>query len=82
MSSPSGDLPGLKEVAETLARSAGEIILEHFGGMLASTVLAVLFVPVFYVIFQRLSEFRIKKPKAEQKSPQKAVEKTLQKDPA
>ena len=31
-----------------------------FGGMVASTVLAVLFVPVFFVIFQRLSEFRRK----------------------
>jgi len=28
--------------------------------MVASTVLAVLFVPVFFVIFQRLSEFRRK----------------------
>jgi HAE1 family hydrophobic/amphiphilic exporter-1 len=28
-----------------------------FGGMLASTFLAVLFVPVFYVTCQRLSEF-------------------------
>ncbi|MGD8390803.1 MAG: efflux RND transporter permease subunit, partial [Desulfobacterales bacterium] len=32
------------------------------GGMTASTVLAVLFVPVFFVIFQRLSEFK-RKPK-------------------
>jgi len=31
-----------------------------FGGMVASTVLAVLFIPVFFVIFQRLSEFRRK----------------------
>ena len=29
-----------------------------FGGMIAATVLAVFFVPVFYVIMQRLSEFR------------------------
>ena len=35
-----------------------------FGGMVASTALAVLFVPVFFVIFQRLSEFK-RKPKAE-----------------
>jgi HAE1 family hydrophobic/amphiphilic exporter-1 len=35
-----------------------------FGGMLASTALAVLFVPVFFVIFQRLSEFRLKPDKA------------------
>jgi HAE1 family hydrophobic/amphiphilic exporter-1 len=30
------------------------------GGMIASTALAVLFVPVFFVIFQRLSEFKCK----------------------
>jgi hypothetical protein len=30
----------------------------RFGGMIAATVLAVFFVPVFYVIMQRLSEFR------------------------
>jgi HAE1 family hydrophobic/amphiphilic exporter-1 len=29
-----------------------------FGGMLAATVLAVFFVPVFFVLMQRLSEFR------------------------
>ena len=29
-----------------------------FGGMLASTVLAVFFVPVFFVLLQRLSELR------------------------
>jgi HAE1 family hydrophobic/amphiphilic exporter-1 len=28
-----------------------------FGGMIAGTFLAVLFVPVFYVVFQRLEEF-------------------------
>ena len=31
-----------------------------FGGMIAATVLAVFFVPVFYVVMQRLSEFRRK----------------------
>ena len=31
-----------------------------FGGMIAATVLAVFFVPVFYVVMQRLSEFRSK----------------------
>ena len=31
-----------------------------FGGMVASTVLTVLFVPVFFVIFRRLSEFKRK----------------------
>jgi HAE1 family hydrophobic/amphiphilic exporter-1 len=39
-----------------------------FGGMMASTVLAVLFVPVFFVIFQRLSEFK-RKPKAAVEEP-------------
>ena len=39
-----------------------------FGGMMASTALAVLFVPVFFVIFQRLSEFK-RKPKAAPKKP-------------
>ena len=29
-----------------------------FGGMLAATVLAVFFVPVFYVLMQRIAEFR------------------------
>ena len=33
-----------------------------FGGMIAATVLAVFFVPVFYVLMQRMSEFRKKKP--------------------
>jgi len=33
-----------------------------FGGMIAATVLAVFFVPVFYVIMQRLAEFRRKDP--------------------
>ena len=32
-----------------------------FGGMIAATVLAVFFVPVFYVVMQRLSEWRSKK---------------------
>jgi HAE1 family hydrophobic/amphiphilic exporter-1 len=38
-----------------------------FGGMMASTALAVLFVPVFFVIFQRLSEFK-RKPRATAKA--------------
>jgi HAE1 family hydrophobic/amphiphilic exporter-1 len=42
-----------------------------FGGMMASTALAVLFVPVFFVIFQRLSEFK-RKPKATAKAPSTA----------
>jgi HAE1 family hydrophobic/amphiphilic exporter-1 len=32
-----------------------------FGGMIAATVLAVFFVPVFYVVMQRLSEWRTRK---------------------
>jgi hypothetical protein len=36
--------------------------------MLASTALAVLFVPVFFVIFQRLSEFK-RKPKEAAEEP-------------
>jgi hypothetical protein len=36
--------------------------------MMASTALAVLFVPVFFVIFQRLSEFK-RKPKGAVKEP-------------
>jgi hypothetical protein len=39
--------------------------------MMASTALAVLFVPVFFVIFQRLSEFK-RKPKAAAKTPSTA----------
>ncbi len=39
-----------------------------FGGMMASTALAVLFVPVFFVIFQRLSEFK-RKSRAAEKAP-------------
>ena len=31
-----------------------------FGGMIAATVLAVFFVPVFYVVMQRLSELRLR----------------------
>jgi HAE1 family hydrophobic/amphiphilic exporter-1 len=36
-----------------------------FGGMIAATVLAVFFVPVFYVLMQRLAEFRRKAPVVE-----------------
>jgi len=35
-----------------------------FGGMLAATVLAVFFVPVFYVVIQRFSEYRERKRKS------------------
>ena len=33
-----------------------------FGGMIASTILAVFFVPVFFVVLQRLSELRGRRP--------------------
>jgi HAE1 family hydrophobic/amphiphilic exporter-1 len=39
-----------------------------FGGMLAATILAVFFVPVFYVLMQRISEFR-KKPETHSAEP-------------
>jgi HAE1 family hydrophobic/amphiphilic exporter-1 len=39
-------------------RSLGTAV---FGGMIAATVLAVFFVPVFFVVMQRLGEFRLKK---------------------
>ncbi|MBU4231378.1 MAG: efflux RND transporter permease subunit, partial [Proteobacteria bacterium] len=42
-----------------------------FGGMLASTLLAIPFVPVFYVITQRLSERRGKKPPPAPPPPEK-----------
>ena len=35
-----------------------------FGGMLAATILAVFFVPVFFVVMQRLSEYRRRRPVA------------------
>src|SRR5262249_43688960 len=38
-------------------RSLGTAV---FGGMIAATVLAVFFVPVFFVVMQRLSEWRSK----------------------
>ena len=42
-------------------RSLGTAV---FGGMLAATVLAVFFVPVFFVIMQRLSELRLRRTPA------------------
>lgn len=44
--------------------AAGQRALDTavFGGMIASTLLAVFFVPVFYVLFQRLGEWRKKGP--------------------
>jgi HAE1 family hydrophobic/amphiphilic exporter-1 len=39
-----------------------------FGGMIAATILAVFFIPIFYVVFQRLDErLRRKKPAANNK---------------
>ena len=45
-------------------RSLGTAV---FGGMIAATVLAVFFVPIFYVLMQRLSEWR-HKPAARQEA--------------
>jgi HAE1 family hydrophobic/amphiphilic exporter-1 len=39
-----------------------------FGGMLASTILAVFFVPVFFVIFQRTEEW-FRRPKVVEVKP-------------
>ena len=40
------------------------------GGMAAATVMSLLFTPVFYLVMQRLSEFRLSKPaKGESPSP-------------
>jgi HAE1 family hydrophobic/amphiphilic exporter-1 len=46
-----------------------------FGGMIAATVLAVFFVPVFYVVMQRMSEWRTskKQTKTTTSVPQRAV---------
>jgi len=60
----------------TGARAAGQRAIGTvvFGGMLSSTLLAIPFVPVFYVIMQRLSETRRKgkaPAKTEKTEPQK-----------
>ena len=47
-------------------RALGTVV---FGGMLASTLLAIPFVPVFYVLMQRLSEWRRKPQPPMQSSP-------------
>jgi HAE1 family hydrophobic/amphiphilic exporter-1 len=52
-----------------LATGAGasarkSIGISVFSGMIASTCLAVLFVPSFYVVLQRLEEFRKRRSKA------------------
>jgi HAE1 family hydrophobic/amphiphilic exporter-1 len=43
------------------------------GGMIAATFMSLLFTPVFYVVMQRLSGFRKKKPETEQKVKKGAV---------
>jgi HAE1 family hydrophobic/amphiphilic exporter-1 len=48
-----------------------------FGGMIAATVLAVFFVPVFYVVMQRLSEWRTKKELAPHVTPKQAAKVSL-----
>jgi HAE1 family hydrophobic/amphiphilic exporter-1 len=52
-------------------RSLGTAV---FGGMIAATVLAVFFVPVFYVVMQRLSEWRRRSPAKASPEPALAVE--------
>ena len=52
-----------------------------FGGMLAATVLAVFFVPVFFVVMQRLSEFRRRRP-AETFGEDRAAESTTIVEPS
>jgi HAE1 family hydrophobic/amphiphilic exporter-1 len=39
-----------------------------FGGMIASTILSVFFVPVFFVLFQRLSDWRVRRRSRDQGS--------------
>jgi multidrug efflux pump subunit AcrB len=43
------------------------------GGMIAATFMSLLFTPVFYVVMQRLSGFRKKKPETEQEVKKGAV---------
>ena len=45
-----------------------------FGGMIASTVLAVFFVPVFFVVLQRLSELRRRPPAGQPTAPKVIAE--------
>jgi HAE1 family hydrophobic/amphiphilic exporter-1 len=54
-------------VIATGAGAAGQRALGPavFGGMIAATVLAVFFVPVFFVIFQSLGEWWREKPTIE-----------------
>ena len=44
------------------------------GGMAAATVMSLVFTPVFYVVMQRLSELRDKKPEAGEEKPTSAPE--------
>jgi len=46
------------------------------GGMIAATIMSLLFTPVFYVVMQRLSGFRKKKPENEQAPKNGAVKQT------
>jgi HAE1 family hydrophobic/amphiphilic exporter-1 len=52
-------------------RSLGTAV---FGGMIAATVLAVFFVPVFYVVMQRLAEFRRRPAATPSPEPAEAAE--------
>jgi HAE1 family hydrophobic/amphiphilic exporter-1 len=48
------------------------------GGMIAATVMSVIFTPVFYVVMQRLSEFRKKTPVKDQNIEDMPAKKALQ----
>ena len=60
-----------RQLPLVLATGAGasarkSIGISVFSGMIASTCLAVLFVPSFYVLLQRLEEYWKRRPKAEE----------------
>jgi hypothetical protein len=48
------------------------------GGMVAATVMSLLFTPVFYVVMQRLRGFGKRKPEMEQNAKEKIVEQAFQ----
>jgi hypothetical protein len=58
-SGESGDVPQRTRAGSAGQRALGTVV---FGGMLSSTLLAIPFVPVFYVVMERLSE-RLRKVK-------------------
>jgi HAE1 family hydrophobic/amphiphilic exporter-1 len=58
-------LVGATGAGAAARRSLGTAV---FGGMIAATVLAVFFVPVFYVVMQRLSEWRANRKRAREEA--------------